>query len=76
MLDPNDKRLLKFHREGYQRAMQKSKNVASELEQVEDLKKVFKNNKVRIVKYNYAIDDLVQNFSCYDAFLQLSKDEQ
>ena len=56
--------------------MMKSKLAPTELEQIEDLKKIFKKNKVIIKKYNYAIDDMVQNFSCFDAFLQLSEDEQ
>ena len=56
--------------------MQKSKVAETELEQVEDLKRVFKNNKVRIKKYNYAIDDTVQNFSSFDGFLQLSENEK
>ena len=75
-MDQNDKRFLKYHRECYERGMWRSKIAASELEQVEDLKKVFKNNKVSIKKYNYSIDDTVQNFSCFDSFLQLSEDEQ
>jgi len=39
--------------------MWKSKVAPTELEQIENLKKVFKKNKVIIKKYNYAIDDMV-----------------
>ena len=55
--------------------MERSKVAPSELEQIEVLKKVFKNNKIKIKKYNYAIDESVQNFSSFDAYLQLSEDE-
>lgn len=56
--------------------MLKSKVGDSELEQIDIQKWIFKNNKVSIKKYNYAIDDTVQNFSCFDGFLQLSEDEK
>ena len=40
------------------------------------IKKKFMNNKIKITKYNYAIDENVQTSSTFDGYLQLSKDEK
>lgn len=40
------------------------------------IKKKFVQNKVKITKYNYAIDENVQSSSTYDGYMNLSKDEQ
>ena len=33
-------------------------------------------NKVKVIKYNYSLDEEVQNYNYYEAFVQLSMDEQ
>ena len=45
-------------------------------QEIEHIKTHFKQQKVSVIKYNYAVDDSVQNSSCFEAFLQLSEDEE
>ena len=31
-----------------------------------------KHRKIKITKYNYCFDQVVQNFNCYEAFIEIS----
>ena len=38
--------------------------------------KVFKERKVKLVKYNYSLDKETQYKLCYDSYMQVSQDEK
>ena len=38
-------------------------------------KKRFLNKKISATKYNYALDQNVQNFGCYECYIQLQKND-
>ena len=44
-----------------------------EINQIENL---FMGNKVKVIKYNSSLDEIVQKHVCFDAYLQLSQDRK
>ena len=47
----------------------------NELGELENFINHLKTQKINCLKYNYSLDDRVQNFPSFQAFLQLSEDE-
>ena len=48
----------------------------STLQCLENAKKRFKTGDVKCTKYNYSLEEIVQNFSTYEGFIQLSEDSK
>ena len=43
------------------------------INEIEDIKLHLKSNYIQCFKYNYALDSIVQNYSCYPAIIEISK---
>ena len=50
--------------------------MASNYDEIKQLRKFFSSNKIQIVKYNFSLDDCVQNSSIYDGYLQIGTNDQ
>ena len=37
---------------------------------------LFQENKVKCIKFNYSLDEVVQKHVCFDAFIKLSQDKK
>jgi len=51
------------------------KRIAKEYENVDEIyliEQKFKDNKIKLIKYNYSLDEIVQNMSAYEGYMQLS----
>lgn len=43
---------------------------------INEIIKLFKEKKVKLIKYNQSLDKEVQDCVCYDGYMQLSQDEK
>ena len=47
-----------------------------DVEEILSCEVYLRSNSIRAFKYNYALEDIVQNFPCFEAFIQLSADSK
>ncbi len=58
-------KITKYHAMAYQKAKQRiDKNIAN-IEEILDLKEVLKKKRIICYKYNYSLEEIVQNFGSF-----------
>lgn len=63
---------LKHHHEMYQKAKERIDKEHKNIDEIANIRAEYQMNKIEMVKYNYMMDDAVQNFACNDGYLQLT----
>jgi len=63
-----------MHWEKYNKAKAMIDEQVANIEEYIDIRSYLSKNKINAFKYNYALDSNVQNFTTFDAFIELSKD--
>ena len=64
---------LKYHSEKYQKAKERIDQEFSNIDEIANIRAEYSSKKMEIVKYNYMMDEAVQNFPCYDGYIQLKE---
>ena len=54
--------------------MEKFKAREENWEEIDEIKHLFRNSKIKCIKYNHCLDESVQQHRCYDSYLHLNKD--
>lgn len=70
--DPND---LKIQWEKYRESCIRIDARKNNEKEIEEIQKIFSENKVKCIKCNFTLDESIQNFMQFDSFLELKNDE-
>ena len=73
--NPNED-ILKFHWHKYQHNKKPIDVAREDVEEILACQVYLHRNSIECIKYNYALEDIVQNFGSFKAFINLSQDSR
>ena len=62
------------HCKAYFKNKERFHKQAEDAYEIDKIKEYLANNQIECDKYNYALDEGIQNYKCYNGYIQLSKD--
>lgn len=73
--DESDKscKLTKYHTQAYLKSKERIDHNIANIEEILDIKEILKEKRIICYKYNYALEDIVQNFGSFPAIIEFNK---
>ena len=64
-----------YHHAQYMKAKSKSNDKYKNYAEIKNLKQIYSQKYLKVVKYNYSLDESVQNFSSFESYIRIQDDE-
>ena len=64
-----------YHHAQYMKAKTKINDKYKNYAEIENLKQIYSQKYLKVVKYNYSLDGSVQNFSSFESYIRIQDDE-